>query len=43
MSNPDYYRGYTQKAKKIKQGKVWKNWGAAFGVNLLVVLMLSGQ
>lgn len=44
MKNPDYFLGYTQKAKKIKQGKVWLNWGIAFGVNLVAeVLLLSGQ
>jgi hypothetical protein len=40
MKNSDYSKGYTQKAKKIKQGKVWKNWGIAFGVNLVAVLAL---
>lgn len=44
MKKSDYYYGYTQKAKKIKQGKVWMNWGIAFGVNLVAVLILtSGQ
>lgn len=41
MKNSDYYNGYTQKSKKIKQGKVWKNWGIAFGVNLVAVLVLT--
>jgi len=44
MKNPDYYLGYTQKAKKIKQGKVWLNWGIGFGVNLVAeVFLLSAQ
>jgi hypothetical protein len=44
MKNPDYFRGYTQKARKIKQGKVWMNWGIAFGVNLVAeVFLLSAQ
>ncbi len=44
MKNPDYYLGYTQKAKKIKQGKVWTNWGIAFGANLVVeLILLSAQ
>lgn len=44
MKKADYYNGYTQKSKKIKQGKVWKNWGIALGVNLVAVLLLtSGQ
>lgn len=38
MKKADYYEGYTKKAKKIKQGKVWKNWGIGFGVNLVAVL-----
>lgn len=44
MKLPDYRNGYTQRAKKIKQGKVWSNWGIAFGVNLIAaVLLQSGQ
>lgn len=41
MKNFDYYNGYTQKSKKIKQGKVWKNWGIAFGANLVAVIFLT--
>lgn len=41
MKKNDYYLGYTEKAKKIKQGKVWMNWGIAFGANLVAVLLLS--
>jgi hypothetical protein len=41
MKKSDYYNGYTQKSKKIKQGKVWTNWGIAFGVNLVAVLLIS--
>lgn len=44
IKKPDYYNGYSQRAKKIKQGKVWKNWGIAFGVNIaLVIILSSGQ
>ncbi len=44
MKKPEYYNGYIQKSKKIKQGKVWTNWGIAFGVNLVAVIFLtSGQ
>lgn len=43
MKNSDYYNGYTQKAKKIKQGKVWKNWGIALGVNLVAVLVITSS
>ena len=41
MNNADYYNGYTQKAKKIKQGRVWTNWGIGFGVNLAAILVLT--
>ncbi|WP_242928923.1 hypothetical protein [Pontibacter vulgaris] len=41
LNQPDYASGYRKSARKIKSGKVWKNWGIAFGVNLALVLMLS--
>ena len=41
MENPDYFMGYTKKAKKIKQGKVWLNWGIAMGVNIVVAVLLT--
>lgn len=34
-----YYKAYTKKAKKIKQRKVWSNWGIGLGVNLVVILI----
>lgn len=40
FNNPDYHNGYSQKAKMIKSHKVWTNWGIAFGVNLVLVLMI---
>lgn len=40
---PEYHSSYTKKAKKIKQGKVWKNWGIGFGVNLVAILLLSAN
>lgn len=43
MQNFDYYNGYTQKSKKIKQGKVWKNWGIAFAANLVAVILLTSS
>lgn len=36
-----YYKAYTKKAKKIKQRKVWSNWGIGLGVNLVVILVLA--
>ena len=41
MKRSEYFNGYSQKAKKIKQGKVWKNWGIAFGVNIVAVILMS--
>jgi len=44
VRRPEYFQGYTLQAKKIKKGKVWKNWGIALGVNFLAVLIItSGQ
>jgi len=40
MKMPDYRNGYSQKAKKIKQGKVWTNWGIALGVNIVFYILL---
>jgi hypothetical protein len=41
MKKAEYAEGYNQKAKKIKQNKVWTNLGVAFGINLALVLALS--
>lgn len=41
IKDPYYYDGYNKRAKKIKQGRVWRNWGIAFGVNIAAVLILS--
>jgi len=41
MANSYYYKGYTQRAKKIKQGKVWVNWGVSFAVNIFAILVLT--
>jgi hypothetical protein len=43
MSKPDYSNGYKLRSKKIKQGKVWKNWGIALGVNLAAILILTSS
>lgn len=37
----DYQNGYMKQAKRIKSRKVWTNWGIAFGVNVVLVLMLQ--
>lgn len=41
FKQPEYHNSYTKKAKKIKQGKVWKNWGIGLGVNLVVVILIA--
>lgn len=37
----EYYQGYTKKAKKIKQRKVWSNWAIGFAVNLVATLIIG--
>jgi hypothetical protein len=37
----NYHQAYTRKAKRIKSGKVWKNWGIGLGVNLVLVLIIA--
>ncbi len=41
IKQQEYYLGYTQKAKKVKQRKVWTNWGIGFGANLVAVLIIA--
>lgn len=41
IKKPAYYNGYVKGAKKIKQRKVWTNWGIAFGVNIVAVIILN--
>jgi len=43
IKQQDYYLGYTQKAKKIKQRKVWTNWGIGLGANIIAVLIISAS
>jgi len=43
MENPDYRNGYIKKAKKMKQGRVWTNWGIALGINFIAVILLSSS
>ena len=47
LSNPEYVNGYTTKAKKIKQDKVWTNYAIGSGTwlvvaTLLIVIFTSG-
>lgn len=41
IKNPDYFAGYTHRAKKIKQGKVWSNFGIAVGINIVISIALT--
>lgn len=41
MQDPSYKKGYTNKARKIKSGRVWRNWGIAFGINAALIIALS--
>jgi hypothetical protein len=36
-----YHTGNMKMATKRKQGKVWKNWGIAFAINVALVLVLN--
>jgi len=40
FNNTDYFNGYTSKAKKIKQNKVWTNYAIGAGTWLIVVVAL---
>lgn len=41
MQNPEYADGYKIKAKKIKQGKVWMNFGIAIGVYIVAAIAVG--
>ena len=41
MKNPEYYKGYTRRAKKIKGGKVWTNWAIGFGANIVAGFVIA--
>lgn len=43
MKKRDYYYGYTDRAKKIKQRKIWSNWGIAFAVNIVAFVIITNQ
>jgi hypothetical protein len=43
IQDPQYYMGYSNKAKRIKSGKVWSNWGIGLGVNILLLLVFLPQ
>ncbi len=41
MKNADYYNGYTNRAKKIKKGKVWTNWVIGLAVNVVAIVIIT--
>jgi len=43
MAKPAYRNGYVQKAKHIKQGRVWTNWFASllFGIAVVVIYVYA--
>lgn len=41
MNNPEYFKAYTQKAKRIKQGKVWMNYGISVGINITASIVAA--
>ncbi|TXH53287.1 MAG: hypothetical protein E6Q89_09685 [Bacteroidia bacterium] len=43
LNNKDYAQSYAKKAKKIKQRRVWTNWGIGFGANLAAILLLMSM
>ena len=43
IKKTEYYNGYAQRSKKIKQRKVWTNWGIGFAANIVIVLLLTSQ
>ncbi len=43
MKSADYTRGYEDQALKIKQKKLWKSWGIAFGVNVAAMVLIANR
>ena len=40
MQNPEYYKGYTHKAKSRKSARIWTMYGVAVGINVAVAVIL---
>jgi hypothetical protein len=43
MNESSYFYAYTERSKKIKQSRVWKNWAIAFTVNMLAILIITSE
>ncbi len=41
IKNHEYYMGYTNEARRIKQRNVWKNWTITVSLNLVVILLVT--
>jgi len=42
MENPGYYKGYTDKAFKIKKKKVWQNFAIGSGITVGYYILMAG-
>lgn len=42
MENPGYYKGYTDKAFKIKKKKVWQNFAIGSGITVGCYILMAG-
>ena len=43
MKSPDYASGYRQRAKQIKQKKIWTSWSLAFGINVAALVIIANR
>ena len=41
IKKTSYYNGYTQKATKIRNKKVWGNWCIALGVDIIAIIFIT--
>ncbi|MFD1188802.1 hypothetical protein [Pontibacter rugosus] len=41
LSQQDYKSGYRKNARKVKAGKVWKNWAIGLGVNVVLAVIIG--
>ncbi len=41
IKKPDYYNGYTSKAKKIKKQKVWTGWLFGLGIDIIAIFVIN--
>ncbi len=42
MRNPEYARGYVAQAQKIRNDKVWLNYGIGAGIPIAIILIVLG-